>query len=179
MQIARCERRRCAFWCELLSSNSHEVSLSLKACENAMIQCRKSRVQPQSHAIKQSKTLLSNNTNASNNEYNEQVILPTHPSLYDGNDDTNNDASMPKSNNDNSKFDDNKTTKAKTSAQTAKEREIEQKNKMKHMPKADRKRLIENKKKNERLKEEKEFDRNRSKKRRDVAQRQGKLIRRL
>ena len=62
----------------LLSSNSCEVSSSLKACENAMIQCRKSRVQPSSYAIKQSKSLLSNNTNTSNNEDNKQVILPTH-----------------------------------------------------------------------------------------------------
>ena len=136
-----------------------------------MMQHRKSRVQPSSHAIKQSKSLLSNNANASNDEDNKQVMLPMHPLFYNGNDDTNNDASIPKSNNDNSKFDNDKTTKAKISAQTAKEREIEQKNKMKHMPKADRKRLIENKKKNERLKEEKEFNINSSTKRRDVVQR--------
>jgi len=81
-------------------------------------------------------------------------------------------SSLPKNNN-------TSKEKIKTSAQIAKERKIEAKNKMKYMPKADRKRLIENKKKNERMKEEKDFNRNRAKMRKDNVRRKGKLVRRL
>lgn len=91
---------------------------------------------------------------------------------------TNNNISIPKNNKKNTRAD-NKSMKAKTSAQIAKERRIEEKNKMKYMPKADRKRMVESKRKNEKQRDEKEFNRNRSKKRKDVVQRQGKLVHRL
>merc|ERR1712194_965511 len=85
---------------------------------------------------------------------------------------TNNNISIPKNNKKNTRAD-NKSMKAKTSAQIAKERKIEEKNKMKYMPKADRKRMVESKRRNEKQRDEKEFNRNRSKKRKDVVQRQG------
>ena len=71
----------------LMSSHSYEVSSSLKSCNNAMTQCRKSRVQPSSYAIKQSKSLLNTNVTIKNNNSNEDVNtnnaeLPIHPLFY-------------------------------------------------------------------------------------------------